>query len=255
MSILFSDIRDFTSLSERMSPQENFTFLNSYLGRIGPLVREHGGFIDKYIGDAIMGLFPTKAQHALSAAIALQEEVRRFNQDRAAAGEEGIKIGIGLHRGWLMLGTIGESERMDTTVIADAVNLASRLEGLTKVFGVGLIVSEAIVQGLDDASAFHFRSLGAVRPKGKSESCEIFEVYDGDLPSVFEEKEKSSSLFAGAVAEFRAGKFASAERTFGDLAAATPADGAAAHFRDRCAELKTQTGVERWDGVERFEFK
>jgi two-component system sensor histidine kinase ChiS len=136
MTVLFADIRSFTSLSERMSPKENFDFLNAYLSRVSPVIRNHNGFIDKYIGDAVMALFPQTADDAVQAAIEMQKQVSLYNSYRQENGYDPIAIGIGLHSGTLMLGTVGESQRMESTVIADAVNLASRLEGLTKVYGV-----------------------------------------------------------------------------------------------------------------------
>ena len=150
MSILFADIRSFTTLSEGMSPEENFNFLNSYLSRVGPVIRNRRGFIDKYIGDAVMALFPESADDALQAAIAIQKEVAIYNRYRQKSGYRAIAIGIGLHRGSLMLGTIGEEQRMESTVISDAVNLASRLEELTKVYGVSILISGAMLLGIEE---------------------------------------------------------------------------------------------------------
>jgi two-component system sensor histidine kinase ChiS len=109
MTVMFSDIRSFTTLSEAMSPQENFNFLNSYLSQVSPVIRQHKGFIDKYIGDAIMALFPESANDAVQAAIAMQKQVALYNEQRQQQGDVPIAIGIGLHTGNLMLGTIGES--------------------------------------------------------------------------------------------------------------------------------------------------
>ena len=131
MTILFSDIRNFTTLSERMTPDENFAFINAYLERMGPVIRDHNGFIDKYIGDAIMALFES-ADDALRAGLGMLETLEAFNAERRAAGQTPIGIGIGINTGILMMGTIGEKHRMDGTVISDAVNLASRIESLTK---------------------------------------------------------------------------------------------------------------------------
>jgi class 3 adenylate cyclase len=131
MSILFSDIRSFTTLSESMMPDENFAFINAYLERMGPVIRDHNGFIDKYIGDAIMALFKN-ADDALRAGLAMLDTLDQFNAGRRAAGQQPIAIGIGINTGSLMLGTIGERHRMDGTVISDAVNLAARVESLTK---------------------------------------------------------------------------------------------------------------------------
>ncbi|MEG3972906.1 AAA family ATPase, partial [Microcoleus sp. T2B6] len=132
MSVLFSDIRDFTTLSETMTPKDNFRFINSYLSRMEPVINENNGFIDKYIGDAIMALFSGEANNAVKAGIAMLHCLVEYNQNRANSGYGPIQIGIGINTGTLMLGTVGGQNRMEGTVISDAVNLASRVESLTK---------------------------------------------------------------------------------------------------------------------------
>ena len=138
MTVLFSDIRDFTALSEKMTPQENFDFLNEYLGRVGPIISSHGGFVDKFVGDSIMALFSGDASRAIDAAVAMAHEVRAFSAEREAAGKPVVSAGYGLHSGQLMLGIIGSEEHFEATVIADAVNLAARLESLTRQYGATL---------------------------------------------------------------------------------------------------------------------
>jgi two-component system sensor histidine kinase ChiS len=184
MTILFSDIRSFTTLSENMSPKENFDFLNEYLKRVGPVIRNHNGFIDKYIGDAVMALFPKDPDDALEAAIAMQHQVSLYNAEREVEGYPSIAIGVGLHTGSLMLGTIGEEQRMESTVIADAVNLASRMEGLTKVYGAGILISEQTLSQLNAPENYSHRFLGRVTVKGKKVAVAVFEVYEGDSDSV-----------------------------------------------------------------------
>ncbi len=176
MTILFSDIRSFTQLSEKMTPKDNFDFLNSYMRRMGPIIRKHGGFIDKYLGDGIMALFPSLPDQALEAAMEMLRELENLNQTRLERNYEPIQIGIGLHTGTLMLGTIGEEERMDGTVISDAVNLASRIEGLTKEFHANLLLSEETYKKLKNRRKYSFKKLGKVKVKGKSKSSEVYEV-------------------------------------------------------------------------------
>ena len=178
MSILFSDIRNFTALSETLTPAQNFDFLNSYLKRMAPIVRMHHGFIDKFIGDAVMALFPGKADDALHCAIAMQKEILRYNEHRSGQGYAPIEIGIGIHEGDLMLGTIGAEERMDGTVISDAVNLSSRIEHVTKSFGARILISGHFFSALENPHNFHVRLLGRVAVRGKTESIEIYEVLD-----------------------------------------------------------------------------
>jgi len=148
LAVLFADIRGFTALSETMTPEENFRFINSYLSRMGPVIRRHRGFIDKYIGDGIMALFPRSAQNALDAAIAMQKEMQVYNRHRANCGYAPVRIGIGIHFGDTIIGTIGENERIEVTVISDTVNVASRLESLSKRYGAGILVSGDVLAQL-----------------------------------------------------------------------------------------------------------
>lgn len=256
MTVFFTDIRDFTTLSEQLTPQENFKFLNSYLKNVNPIVRAHKGFIDKYIGDAIMALFPHDPADALEAGVELQKAVAKYNQGRRIAGYVPIAIGIGIHRGDLILGTIGEDERMQTTVISDAVNVASRLEGLTKTYRVGLLVSSAVVEGLKPDHGFKLRNLGGVKAKGKTQSVEIYEVYNNDSAALIEHKDKTQEAFQAAMAEFRKGTFLTAGKIFGRIAEMHPDDAPAAFFRDRCSlTVVHERGPGAWDGAERIEVK
>jgi PAS domain S-box-containing protein len=184
MSVLFSDIRDFTTLSEQMNPEENFRFINSYLSRISPVIREHQGFIDKYIGDAIMALFSGGADNAVKAGIAMLNKLVEYNEHRMASGYKPIQIGIGINTGLLMLGTVGEPNRMDGTVISDTVNLASRTEGLTKNYGVSLLITHETFKRLRNPRDYAIRRIDEVKVKGKSEYVTIYEVFDADPPEL-----------------------------------------------------------------------
>ncbi|MBW5445403.1 hypothetical protein GE107_04925 [Cohnella sp. CFH 77786] len=176
MTILVSDIRSFTALSEGLTPEENFRLINAYLYVMEPVVNEHHGFIDKYIGDSIMALFHRSPDHALLAALRMLERLREFNRDRAAAGEEPLAIGIGINTGSMMLGIVGGENRMEGTVISDAVNLASRMEEFNKAYGTSILFSEHTYRRLADPSRFRVRRVDRVRVKGKKEPVEIYEV-------------------------------------------------------------------------------
>ncbi|MGD1943886.1 MAG: response regulator [Leptolyngbyaceae cyanobacterium] len=134
MSVLFADIRDFTTLSEQMTPKDNFKFLNAFLSRMEPAIAEHNGFIDKYIGDAIMALFSRSADDALQASIAMLQRLHQYNQERLGYHKSPIEIGIGINTGAVMLGTVGGRNRMDSTVISDTVNVAARIERMTRIY-------------------------------------------------------------------------------------------------------------------------
>ncbi|MCV6638978.1 AAA family ATPase [Candidatus Albibeggiatoa sp. nov. NOAA] len=195
MSILFSDIRDFTTISEQMPPQENFDFINAFLSRMEPNILDYNGFIDKYIGDAIMALFPTNADDAVQAAIDMLMTLNEYNKTRGRPGRPVIRIGVGIHTGKLMLGTVGGRSRMDGTVISDAVNLASRIEGLTKIYGTSLLITEHTYQKLSDPSQYKIRMIDRVRVKGKSEAVTVYEIFDADEYHVLHLKQKTFSAF------------------------------------------------------------
>ena len=238
MTVLFSDIRSFTTLSEGMTPPAIFAFLNEYMKRVGPLVREHNGFIDKYIGDAVMGLFPVRADDALLAAIALQKELRLFNRQLAREGKPAIAAGVGMHTGELMIGTIGERGRMETTVIADAVNAASRLESATKTFGCSIVLSRATKDALEEPDRFTLRRLGMLHVKGKAQELEVFECCDGDPAEIIERKLATADRFAMALTAVEAGDFGRAYAEFASIGAAIGDDGPTRYYAALCSEAE-----------------
>ena len=199
MSILFADIRQFTALSEQMTPKENFEFLNAYLARMEPQVRRYQGFIDKYIGDAIMALFRSAVDDALQAAIAMMVELNELNKKRAAKDQVAIKIGIGINTGPLILGTIGGPDRMEGTVISDAVNLAARVESMNKEYGTSILMTEEAMQCLKQPDRFEFRFVDQVCAKGNSYPSRIYEVFNADSMVLREGKKHTLRLFHQAV--------------------------------------------------------
>ncbi|MDM8535493.1 adenylate/guanylate cyclase domain-containing protein [Desulfobacterales bacterium HSG17] len=178
LSVLFTDIRGFTLLSESMIPEANFKFLNSYLSAMGPVLRKHKGFIDKFIGDAIMALF-YNADQAVQAGMEMLENLKYFNINQKEKGFPEIRIGIGINTGELMLGTIGENNRMETTVISDAVNLASRIEGLTKTYNTPFLISEYTYKELKHTKHFSINFIDRVAVRGRKEPVGIYEVCAG----------------------------------------------------------------------------
>lgn len=202
MSILFSDIRSFTTLSETMTLAENFKFINSYLSRMEPLITTNYGFIDKYIGDAIMALFGRCPDNAVKAALGMLLELNKYNIIRKKNNKLPIKIGIGINTGSLMLGTVGGINRMDTTVISDSVNLASRLQDLTKVYGASLIISQHTFFALKDYRKYNYRFLGQVKVQGKKDVVSLFEFFDADPPEIIEFKIQTKTLFEQGVISY-----------------------------------------------------
>ena len=214
MTIMFCDIRGFTTLSEAMSPKENFDFLNSLLRMIGPVVRQNNGFIDKYIGDSILSLFPGSPEDALNASIATCQVISRFNQARIESGREPVRMGFGIHTGLLMLGTIGERERMEGTVISDAVNLASRIESLTKHFHATVFISEEALSKIPLKDRYATRHIGKIRVKGKSQPVSLIQILDAEPEHEREHLLKSKDIFETGLQAYLKKDFAAAACAF-----------------------------------------
>ncbi|MDA0747925.1 MAG: response regulator [bacterium] len=249
MSIMFSDIRDFTPLSESMSPQENFNFLNSYLSRVSPVIRNHRGFIDQYIGDGIMALFPDSPDDTLQAAIAMFTELDVYNTHRGRSGYQPIQIGTGVHTGNLTLGIIGGTERMQGTVIADAVNLTARLEKLTKLYGASIIISESTFKKLQAPEVYQYRFLDRVCVKGKSHPVEIYEVMNGDSEEEIEQKLNTQALLEEGFVLYCERRFTEALEKFGQALQMNSADRAVRLYVDRTERFSKQGVPEDWNGV------
>lgn len=234
MTILFVDIRAFTQLSERMTPQENFKFINSYLSRISPFIQKNNGFVDKYIGDAIMALFPRSPEDALNTALEMLGHIDVYNGHRANVGYPPIRIGIGIHTGNLIMGIIGDGTRMQGTVISDAVNLASRVQDVTKFYGANIVISQDTFVKLDNPTSYNFRFLGKVKVKGKMQIVSLFEIFDGDPEPLKTAKAQTKTDFEEAILIFSKREFAQARDLFRGVVNESPDDQAAAIFLDRC---------------------
>lgn len=238
MSVLFSDIRDFTALSETMTPQENFNFINSYLSRMEPAISNNNGFIDKYIGDAIMALFSDFADDAVKAGIAMLNILTKYNQHRERVNYVPIRIGIGINTGTLMLGTIGGRSRMDSTVISDAVNLASRIEGLTKDYSVPLLISHATFERLRNRADYAIRIVDKVQVKGKSQFVTVYEVFDADPPEIREAKLANLNLYSEAMVLYDRKEFREAGKLFDECLRTNPGDRVARIYKKRCQDWR-----------------
>jgi len=249
MTICFSDIRSYTKLSESLSPKETFLFLNSYFGQINPSIQKYNGFIDKMIGDAIMALFPGNPQDALLAVIDMKRQLSIYNQGRKEKELEPICAGFGLHYGEVTLGTIGISKRMDTTVVGDAVNIASRIESLTKSFKINVMLSGSVYKKLSQPNNFHLREIDTVRVKGKQETVVIYEVYDTNAPDIIDKKNQTLSQFKQALTHYKTGEFNEAIILFQQCQAKCPEDNVLTIYIRRCNTLLRVPPGANWAGV------
>ncbi len=244
MSVMFCDLRGFTTLAEKMGPGDTFRFINRYLEKMEPRIHAAGGFINQYLGDGIMALFPDGADAAVDAAVGMARALEGLNQERASDGAPALRIGIGIHTGPLMIGTIGGGDQLDSGVVGDVVNTAARLEGITKMYGAVALISGATMAGLKDPAAHGLRPLDAVRAKGKSEPLALVELVDADDKSLRAAKLAARGDLEAALALYRKGSFDEAAERFDALAAAIPEDGAARAFAARCRSLAKDSAAD-----------
>lgn len=234
MTVMFCDIVGFTSISEKMTPQEALEFLNSFLQRMEPVISEYKGVIDKYIGDAIMALFPTNPDDALQCAIEMRKELKIYNNELTQSGLNPIDFGIGLNTGVLVLGTVGDKHRMEGTVISDAVNIASHVEHLTRIYETKILITENTYERLKDSKAYSMRMLDKVFVKRRSIPVTIYEVFNNDPEDMVALKQKTLNEFKHGVMLFQAKKYAEAFAVFQSIVLRNNADFPAMLYIKRC---------------------
>lgn len=251
ITILFSDIRGFTSLSEKLSPEELVALLNEYLSPMTRIVLEEKGTLDKYIGDAIMVIcnapldLPEHPQKGCSIALRWMKELEKLNGDWKEKGYPSIGIGVGINTGDAVVGNMGADIRFDYTAIGDNVNLASRLEGMNKIYGTHIIASES-TQRLT-VNNFLFRELDLVRVKGKEKPVAIYELMDF-LPGDTAKKELAN-YFSEALSLYKSRRFEDAKAKLDAILNKFPEDGPSVLYAQRCADYLKLPPLSDWDGV------
>jgi class 3 adenylate cyclase len=226
MAVLVTDIRSFSTLSERMTPDEVFSFVNEFLAEVGPVVRNHSGFVNKYIGDAVMALFEESGD-GIDAAIAMIRQMNVLNERRRQQRKFSVQIGVAVNSGDLMLGMIGEAQRLEGAVLADAVNLCFRLEGLTKVYGAQIVTTDLTLEELPDRGKYNVRPIDLVTVKGRRNHVTIVEVLDGLPQDRLEAKLATRDLYTSGFQSFEFGAYDEAAQTFREVAELDPDDRAA----------------------------
>ena len=244
MTVLFCDIHGWTTTSEKLTPQQNFDFINDYFRLVSPIVRKHRGFIDQYYGDGVMALFPAYAEDAVDAAIEIQHSIKAHNETTAHP----ITVGAGLHTGSLMLGIVGEERRMQGAVVSDNVNLAARLEGLTRIYSSSIIISEQTLKKLQHPAQYQSRFVDKVQVKGKSAPVAVFEIYDND-DEMTRLKIETRETFEEGLRFYYDRKFAESSVRFNQVTDANPTDRAARLYLERSATYMIKGVPEDWQGV------
>ncbi|MEW6112441.1 MAG: response regulator [Thermodesulfobacteriota bacterium] len=250
MTVMFADIRGWTTLLEKMTPTEAFSFINAYLRRVSPVIKDCNGFIDQYYGDGVMALFPGTPDDAVRAAVGLQGAVAEYNEERTRDGYEPIGIGVGLHLADLMLGIIGSEDRMQGAVVADAVNLAARIEGLNKMYGSYVSLSDETFFAMKERNRYRHRFIDKVRVKGREDAVTVYEVFEGDPEGIAKLKEQTKPEFESGLELYYGKKFSEASVYFNQVQEKNPADLAARIYLKRCANYMVNGVSADWTGVE-----
>ena len=259
LSILFSDIRRFTSMAEKMSPDNLCAFLNEYLTPMTEAVMERRGTVDKFIGDAIMAFWnapldtPNHVFHACECALAMLHELDKLNNSWRKRGLPEVRIGVGIHSGVARVGNMGSRQRFDYTIMGDSVNLASRLEGLTRLYGVDILVSDA-VYALVKENDFFFRKIDTVRASGKTTPVTLYQLMGLRKDQAAEDLRKEMDVYYAALDLYNAGAFTQAAQAFQVLKREYPCEHLYEVYSERCVRL-AKNPPEQWNGITDIQIK
>jgi adenylate cyclase len=252
-TVLFSDIRGFTTLSEELGAQGTVAFLNEYFSLMVECIAHEEGMLDKFIGDAIMAAFGLPIAHdddedrAVRAAIAMIRECRRWSRDRIQRGQKPVEMGVGLNTDLVVSGNIGSAKRMDYTVIGDGVNLASRLESACKIYSAQILLSENTFHRLH--GTYRVRNIDQVVVKGKTEPIGVYEVLDHHTEDSFPNLMDVVSYFNDGMRNYRTTKFSNAIAQFEKALSLHPGDKLSTIYIERCRHLIENPPVDGWNGV------
>lgn len=253
VAVLFSDIRQFTTISEQLGARGTVSVLNDYFTDMVEVVFQHNGVLDKYIGDSIMAVFgtPMPSEHdadsSLMVANGMMTALRAFNARHRAAGDPHIDIGVGIAMGEVISGNIGSLRRMDYTVIGDSVNLAARLESANKYYGTSVLISESVASGLTRPA--RLREIDLIRVKGQDTAQKIYEALDHHTEDTFQNMDATVAAFSEGLALFRQRDWRAATAAFDKALEANAGDKASALYRERCDIYMAEPPGDDWDGV------
>lgn len=255
VTVMFIDIRGYTTFSEGMTPQENFTFLNNYIKRVGAVISDHGGIIMSFFGDGILALFLEDRAQALRGAVAIQERIKVYNQKRQQQARQPIKIGIGMHYGSLIMGILGDERRQEANLVSDTVNTAARMEGLTKYYGTSIIASESVLHDNPNSDDIAYRSLGKVQVKGKKRALEIFDVFQSASAVIYQKKQSTLQNFQLGLRKYNDRCFEEATAAFAQVLSVHPEDRPAQLYLNNAIKYHSSGVGTDWEGVEIMEIK
>ncbi len=252
MTVLFADIRSYTTIAEQFTAEENFTFLSAYLEKMTEIVTMHHGMVNQLLGDGIMAFFDN-ADNALLASIDMQLLLHEYIVQISNKDPLHIKVGIGLHSGEVIIGIMGNAQSMDAGIVSDTVNAAARIEGLTKYFGVNILLSETVIEHLGPARREQLRFIGRVRVKGKKRYISLYECFEGDPLEMRTKKTEYLGLYHKALDAYSNKQFKQAIDFFETLTVINNEDPVLKYYINKSRQLVDKSIPENWDSIETFE--
>ncbi|MFC1852554.1 adenylate/guanylate cyclase domain-containing protein [candidate division CSSED10-310 bacterium] len=259
-TLVFSDIRGFTRFAENFAPAEVLQFLNQYFALMHVCIEKHGGFVDKFLGDAIMALFEhedpkQEAKLAIQAAIAMQKSLVEFNIEQEKKGLSAVAAGIGIHSGRIVIGTVGSESRMDSTAIGDTVNVTSRLENLTKFYGCDIIVSEDSLALLKEDQDIFWRELDIINIMGKEQVTTIYQIFSSQAREIQPHVHEAVEIFHRGLHHYRRQEWEQSLHHFQHSLSLYPEDRVSQLYLDRCHHFRDNPPHDRWQGIHIFDHK
>jgi predicted ATPase/class 3 adenylate cyclase len=251
INVMFADLRDFTTLAERLNPRDTIELLNRFFQNMERPISKEGGFIGSFAGDEIMAFFDAAADFAVRAGIMMWRELDEFNRRSAAHGQPILHMGIGVNTGPVVLGTVGGPNRIQCSVVGDTVNLASRIEQLTKVYSGRFLISENTYKGLNNQDAYAIRRVDRVTVKGKIAAVNVYEVIDAETPERRAAKLATGELLELAMEKYFSGEFCAALPLFEQVRAEDCNDSLPALFAERCRRRPGDQPTQGWPGFEK----
>ncbi|MEI7025490.1 HAMP domain-containing protein [Paenibacillus sp. y28] len=249
MTLLVSSTRNFYQMSRKLTPFENFNFINSFLKRFSPVVHKHDGMINKYLGAGFLALYPHFSEKAIYTAVEMRRMLEVYNTHRANSRYAPIDVGLAIHKGALMLGVIGEEQRMEGSVISEHVGLVQELEKATARLGVSILVTEEALGGINRPYRFQLRSLGRVQLHGEERAITLYDVFEGDSEEVAKLKKQTKDRFEQAVLLYQAGRFFDARESFVEVIRMNRWDEAAKLYFYACDEFFQNGAPADFDGT------
>ncbi|MDV6235495.1 adenylate/guanylate cyclase domain-containing protein [Leptospira ellisii] len=249
MTILYNEIRPAQFVTDRDSAKENFEFINSYLGKVGPLIRDKNGFIDKYFGDAFLSLFSQRTDDALESAVEIQSILREINMYRIGKGKEPVRVGSGIHRGPIVLGTIGEAERMEGAVMSASVTIATRVGQLCRLFDSAILMTDHVLFNLETPENYHTRVLDRIQLKGHNSVVTILEVFNGQPGPILSQFMDTKEEFERGIAHFRERNFEEACVVFNRVLERNKLDRPARWYLEKSIHYCRFGSPNNWDGI------